>query len=292
LIRDGGPAQFGVIVVTHNSAEVVGSLLARLPAGLEIICVDNASADDIGAALAPFPAKLIRNERNLGYGAACNRGAAAATADFLLFLNPDIAIADDALAGIGEAIARYPDCSVFSPRIVDQGGRVENRDYNFLEWAGPRRLIRLRQPFGGDCCIHFLHGGAFAIKRTAFLALGGFDERIFLYYEDDDLAARLLARGEPIIYVHSACVSHGVQRSATPTLRRRYFMNLHKKRSEIYVRRKYGLRYHRAFDIADLCLRVLVYAITFNRFRLFGAAGRLVGAVSRTEVADVRVPDR
>jgi GT2 family glycosyltransferase len=276
------------IIVTHNSAAVVGPLVASLPSGTEIICVDNASADDIAAAVRPFPAKLIRNERNLGYGAACNRGVAEATADFLLFLNPDIAFADDALAEIDAAIRRYPDCSVFSPRIEDDSGRVENRDYNFIERAGTRRLHRLRQPFAGDCCIHFLHGGAFIIRRATFLALGGFDERIFLYHEDDDLAARLLARREPIVYVHAAGVRHGVQRSATPTLRRRYFMNLHKKRSEIYVRRKYGLAYHRAVDVVDLCARLLIYAITFNRYRLFGAAGRLVGALSRPEPPDAR----
>jgi hypothetical protein len=63
-------------------------------------------------------------------------------------------------------------------------------------------------------------------------------------------------------------------------------MNLHKKRSEIYVRRKYGLAYHRALDVADLCARLLVYAITFNRYRLFGAAGRLVGALSRPDWPD------
>jgi GT2 family glycosyltransferase len=275
------PASLSAIIVTHNSAGVVGKLLGSLPAGLEIICVDNASADDIAAAVAPFPVKLIRNERNLGYGAACNRGAAQATAKFLLFLNPDIALADNALLEIAAAIGRYPECSVFSPRIEDEGGRVEIRDYNFLEQAGPGRLIRLRQPFAGDCCIHFLHGGAFVVRRTTFLELRGFDERIFLYYEDDDLAVRLLAEREPIIYVHAARVRHGVQRSATPTLRRRYFMNLHKKRSEIHLRRKYGLRYHRAVDVADLCSRLLIYAITFNRYRLFGAAGRLVGALSR-----------
>jgi hypothetical protein len=61
-------------------------------------------------------------------------------------------------------------------------------------------------------------------------------------------------------------------------------MNLHKKRSEIYIRKKYALGYHRALDVADLCARVLVYAITFNRFRLFSAAGRLAGALSPGDV--------
>jgi hypothetical protein len=63
-------------------------------------------------------------------------------------------------------------------------------------------------------------------------------------------------------------------------------MSLHKKRSEIYVRQKYGFHYHRVLDVADLCLRVLIYAVTCNRYRLFGAAGRLVGALSRAEGPD------
>jgi GT2 family glycosyltransferase len=268
------------IIVTHNSAAVVGALVRALPAGIEIICVDNASSDDIGATLASLSVTLVQNERNLGYGAACNRGAARATGEFLMFLNPDIELARDTLAEIRAAIARYPDCSVFLPRIESEHGRVEIRDFNYVERAGNRRLVRLRAPFGGDCCIHFIHGGAFLVRRAVFLALGGFDERFFLYYEDDDLAVRLLARGEPIIYVEAAHVRHGDQRSATPTLRRRFAMNRHKKRSEIYIRHKYGLRYNRPFDVADLCLRIVIYAVTFNYFRLFGAAGRLAGALS------------
>lgn len=259
---DPSAASFSAIIVAHNSAAVIGRLVGSLPAEIEIVCVDNASSDDIGAALAPFPAKLVRNERNLGYGTACNRGAAKATGQFLLFLNPDISFADDALTEIRTAIARYPDCAALSPRIEDESGRVENRDSNFIENARLEKRVRLRRPFAGDCCVHFLHGGAFVVRRTTFLALGGFDERIFLYYEDDDLAVRLLGRRETIIYVHSARVRHGVQRSATPTLRRRYFMNRHKKRSEIYIRRKHGLGYNRALDVADLCVRLLLYFIT------------------------------
>ena len=68
------------------------------------------------------------------------------------------------------AIVRYPDCSAFSPRIADELGRVENRDSNFVERADAERLVRLRAPFAGDCCIHFLHGGAFVMRRATFLA--------------------------------------------------------------------------------------------------------------------------
>ena len=132
---DPSTASFSAIIVAHNSAAVIGRLVGSLPAEIEIVCVDNASSDDIGTALAPFPAKLVRNERNLGYGTACNRGAAKATGQFLLFLNPDISFADDALTEIRTAIARYPDCAALSPRIEDESGRVENRDSNFIESA-------------------------------------------------------------------------------------------------------------------------------------------------------------
>src|SRR5438445_7626876 len=118
-----GKADLSLIIVTHNSAGVVGRLIGSLPADVEIICVDNASSDDIAAVVAPFPAKLVRNERNLGYGAACNRGAALASGEHLFFVNPDIALAENMLLELSSAISRYPDCAVFSPRIEDEGGR-------------------------------------------------------------------------------------------------------------------------------------------------------------------------
>jgi len=269
-----------VIIVTHNSAAVIDKLLGGLPTDIEIICVDNASADEIALVVKSPRVKLIRNSQNLGYGAACNRGAAVATGEFLFFVNPDIRLFDNSFTEIISGIDRYPDCAVFSPRIESDRGRGENRDYNFIEKATCPRLVRLRSLFTGDCCVHFLHGGAFIIKRATFRELDGFDERIFLYYEDDDLSARLLAKREPIVYLHSARVRHSGNQSALPTLARRFTMSRHKKRSEIYVRRKYGIRYYRVLDIADLFARVVLYAVTLNPFRLFGAAGRLCGALS------------
>ena len=123
-------------------------------------------------------ARVIRNARNEGYGRANNSGARAAESDFLLIVNPDIALEPGAVAALGRRGGRYPDAGLLAPRIVEADGRF------FFQ---PRSLLSpyLKNPGGrlalpeGDACAPYLSGACFMIRRALFLRLGGFDENIF-----------------------------------------------------------------------------------------------------------------
>lgn len=234
-------AHVTAIVVTHDSAHELAECLEALhAAGVPAIVVDNASQDDSVALAERHGAKAIRNPRNEGYGRANNIGARAVESTFLLICNPDVRVEPGAMAELLEAARRYSDAAFFAPRIVEPSGRV------FFQ---PRSLLSpyLTNPSGplvlpeGDACVPFASGACFLIRRDLFLRLGGFDERIFLFYEDDDLCRRVAEANSALIYVPAAIVRHGRGRSSAPKPGRIYRSRWHQAWSRAYVSRKYRL---------------------------------------------------
>lgn len=265
------------ITVTHNSAHTVRGALARLPPGLEILCVDNASTDDLSAALSGLAVHRIDNAANLGFGRACNIGAAAASGEYLLFINPDVRLEVDAVDALMQATDRYPNCGVFVPRTNTVDGRLWFREQSEIDrLSGVALPTRIRQVWG-DCCVRFVNGGVFMIRRQLFLDTGGFDEDIFLYFEDDDLSHRLLQRDEPMILVSGAHAVHDIGTSVAQSTRSRIFRYRSKMRSEIHLRRKYGIAYSPFVDILRYLTKIGFYCLTFNRNRLINSLGRLIG---------------
>ena len=82
-------ARVCLVSVAYNSAAALRGLLGSLPPGLGAIVVDNASADDSVEVAEAAGARVIRNSANLGFGAGCNIGMAAAATEFVLLANPD-----------------------------------------------------------------------------------------------------------------------------------------------------------------------------------------------------------
>ncbi|MBN9219483.1 MAG: glycosyltransferase family 2 protein [Mesorhizobium sp.] len=266
-----------VVTVTHNSAHTVRGALAGLPPGLEVVCVDNASTDDLSAALSGLAVRRIDNAVNLGFGRACNIGAAAASGEYLLFINPDVRLEAGAIDALLQATEHYPNCSVFVPRTNTLDGRLWFREQSEIDrLSGLSLPARVRQVWG-DCCVRFVNGGVFMIKRTLFLDTGGFDEDIFLYFEDDDLSYRLLQRDEPMILVSGALAIHDVGTSVAQSTRSRILRYRSKMRSEIHLRRKYGIAYSPFVDILRYLSKIGFYCLTLNRNRLINSLGRLIG---------------
>jgi N-acetylglucosaminyl-diphospho-decaprenol L-rhamnosyltransferase len=229
------------IVVAFDSAEVLPDCLGALrEAGVATVVVDNASADSSAQVAESFEARVVRNDRNEGYGRANNIGARATESEFLLIVNPDVVIQPGSVAELVAATQRYPEAGFFAPRIVEPSGRV------FFQ---PRSLLApyLKNPKGtlvvpeGDACAPFLSGACFLVRRDLFLRLGGFDERIFLFYEDDDLCRRIADHSPALIYVPSAVVIHGRGRSSGGGPGRVFRTRWHQAWSRAYVSRKYRL---------------------------------------------------
>lgn len=268
------PGELSIIVVTYNSAHIAGDALASLPQGCEIICVDNASTDRIDDVLNNHPVKKIRNAVNRGYGAACNQGALAATGRFLFFMNPDVTVEPGGLSVLMEATRRYTDCRIFTPRTMTPNGRLWFDDRSGADRMLGKHAEVTTRSLAGDCCVRFADGGAFLVDRQLFLDIGGFDEKFFLYYEDDDLSHRIVQHGEPIIVVNDAVVKHAIGNSVVKNPRNLIARFYAKKASEIYFKRKYGIAYDPFKDGAFLVLKSLFYLLIFRPKRLYSAFGQ------------------
>ena len=139
-----------------------------------------------------------------------------------------------------DAARRYPDAALFAPQIVEPSGRVFFQPRSLLApyLTNPRGKLALPE---GEACAPFFSGACFLIRRDLFLRLGGFDENIFLFYEDDDLCRRIADAGSALIYVPQAVVRHGRGRSSGPKPGRIFTSRWHQAWSRAYVSRKYGL---------------------------------------------------
>lgn len=247
---------FSIVFVTYNSGEVIGDAIRSIPPGNEIIVVDNASLDDSVEISRSLGATVLEMPENLGFGTACNRGADIATADNILFLNPDARLESGALDAMAEALIRYPDSAAFNPRILNEDGSQFMR----------RRTILLPRPYlfrpplpSKDERIITATGAALLIRKDIFQSLNGFDENIFLYYEDDDISTRIIKNGYFIHYIHNSKIIHKLGKSSIghESVQSAYFREYQATKSRIYVSKKHGIRSYTTAAIIKSRLKLL-----------------------------------
>lgn len=229
-----------VVTVAYNSMRVLPEMLASIPVGTSIVIVDNASNNcDIKEELNVRDGmQVIHNVENLGFGTACNIGAAQAQTEFLLFLNPDARLLDGSLDALVAAADDFPAASAFNPAITDNHNRPYFKRSSVL-------LQDLRKPARGwppsSREVTVLSGAALFVRRAAFEAVGGFDPKIFLYHEDDDISLRLKADCGPLYFVRDARVSHDGGNGSPRSLETAALKAFHMGCSRIYATRKHNI---------------------------------------------------
>ena len=269
-----------VVTVAHNSATVLAAMLASVPAGVPVIVVDNGSQDSdrTEQVAEKHSVRLIRNEENVGFGRACNQGAALVDTPMILFLNPDAKLIDDALDRLAEAPRRYPEASGFGPAIEYPNGE------QFFKRSNPLSPSKPRPPRGwpsSDRQVPVLSGAALLVRKRDFDSIGGFDPKIFLYYEDDDLCLRLEANCGPLMFIRSARVVHqdGNSSGTSPdTLRMKGRCFGH---SRVYASLKHGnpMAFERALFRASRQAFSLKSAVSVeHRIRAFAYLQGVLGA--------------
>lgn len=269
-------AQITVVTVAYNSTAVLPEMLASLPNGMPVVIVDNSpKAEPALAELAErFNAVLLRNEVNKGFGAGCNRGATAAVTPFVMFLNPDATVETGCFDALMRAAEAYPEASAFNPRTLDGKGRVSfKRRSNLL----PDQPLLGSAP-DVDTRVPVLTGAAIFVAKSVFDSVGGFDEDIFLYYEDDDLSLRLAERG-PLMHIPGAIVRHNDGHSTERSPDTARFKAYHLARSRVYAQLKHNVPRPRVSVIWRSLLQ-LVSPLMLNRRKRAKYLGYLAGAFS------------
>ncbi|MES2092051.1 MAG: glycosyltransferase family 2 protein, partial [Pseudomonadota bacterium] len=198
-------ARVTVVLVTYQSAHCAADLGRCLDQFPNVTVVDNASTDDTVAQFRHHlpQAQVLTNQRNLGFGAANNRGVWAASTEFVLLLNPDCLIDVDAALALIRSADAHPSASVIAPQLLDRQGRPDISYY----WT-PNTWPAKGPGAEADTCVGFVSGACMLIRRDAMLKVNGFDEDFFLYSEDTDLCLRLAQQCGEIIVDPQALVTH------------------------------------------------------------------------------------
>jgi GT2 family glycosyltransferase len=230
------PREASVSIVTFNNIVQVPELLDSMQhytdlGELELFVIDNASSDGTAELLEKrFPqVRLLRNEQNLGFGAAHNKALPLLQSRYHVLINPDIIFVEDVLTPLFSYLDKHPEVAMVTPRILNPDGSeqklpklqprpkylVARRYEQRFRWAKRlcREYVRADEFFGEPTEIETCTGSFSVIRTEVFRRIRGFDERFFLYFEDNDLSRRAHEHGSLVFYPQTSVV-HRYQRLA------------------------------------------------------------------------------
>ncbi len=261
-----------VIIVAFNSgAWLVRAVNSALAASAveNVIVVDNASSDQSIAVL-PINSRilLLRNEVNLGFANAANRGCFAATAKNVLILNPDCVLGTHDVSALLAARAFERAVGIFSAQLLNSDGSLQRQSLRLdptpkraiAESLGWRAAgIHMSAPAVPTVVeVEACSGALMLLDKTVFSALNGFDEAYFLHCEDLDLCRRARQMKLRVLVDTRVRLLHDKGTSSTTVPR-------------LVAQAKYRgmLRYFEKFDAAQTPwpLRVAVHLGAWLRYR-------------------------
>jgi GT2 family glycosyltransferase len=224
-----------IVIVSYNSGPLTRRCLDSAVKDLagvtwEAVLVDNASPDGSGWSLPEGPGiTVVRNPVNAGFGTAVNQAVRTSDAPLVWLLNPDCDVEPGAFATLSGVLRRNDMCAIAAPQLLNADGSVQASArgepsmstglfgrHSLLARLLPRAGASRRNLPAADLVregaestpVDWVMGAAMLIRRDRFEAVGGFDERYFLYWEDADLCRRLRDIGFTIRYVPGARVRH------------------------------------------------------------------------------------
>jgi N-acetylglucosaminyl-diphospho-decaprenol L-rhamnosyltransferase len=258
-----------VIVLNYNGGALAGDVLRAALAfngvRMGVVVVDNASTDDslhgmrqVAASLPEktreHPVVFLRSSENLGYPGGNNLGLFALHARYILLLNSDAIVTPDTFAQLVAFMDARPRAGACGPRLNWPDGTAQPFSYGgdptplyLLRRALAQRPGRFLHDWAGTSPreVDWVAGTCLCLRAAALAEVGMLDERIFMYFEDNDICARLRYRGWPTYFVPAASlVHHNKPTKADRPRRERYYRGL----SQFYTRH-YG-------PLAGLAIRV------------------------------------
>jgi GT2 family glycosyltransferase len=186
---------------------------------VDFFVVDNASSDGSAEMVAQdFPTvKLIANESNLGYGKANNQALEQCRGKYVLIINPDTLVPEDAVHRLMDFIEKHPRSGMVAPEMIDGQGRIL---FNMARWyprsyaeflleklvsVGKRKTnILFTQPRR----LRMLAGACWLARYEAISQIGFFDGDLFMFGEEPDVCARMRKAGWDLWLIRDTTIVH------------------------------------------------------------------------------------
>lgn len=216
--------EISVLIVGYRSADLLRDCLSGLFAhtsgvAMEVLYVDCSNDGSVEMVRTEYPSvRVVDNRENLGFGRGNNLLARHARGEFLLLLNADTLIRDNAVGALLACARAHPECGAWGGVTVLPDGRIEPGSqqtgpglrYDLLRLFGLSRLVRGGLPAGATEAgeVDVLCGAFMMVPRTVWEQLGGFDETFFLYCEEVDFCYRLQRAGYRILMTPRSRIVH------------------------------------------------------------------------------------
>jgi GT2 family glycosyltransferase len=285
-----------IIIVSWNTRELLVRCLTSCSQPTvkgnlrtEVIVVDNASSDGSAKVAHDMAGvNVIALAHNIGYGRANNLGMERGSGRYFLILNPDTIPLRGSIQTLVDFADRAPRAGIVAPRLLNDDRSVQTSAFKFPTlamaaidlfplpgWMPGRLRARLltsslngryliEQQANEPFCIEHPLGACMLIRREAYEECGGFDDNIFMYSEEIDLALRYARGGWQCWQVPQAEVIHlgGRSTSQAPVAMQRELW-----RSRLYIYRKYRspLRYAALATLLLLAQLVAMLTVTLKR---------------------------
>ncbi|MDD4736856.1 MAG: glycosyltransferase family 2 protein [Kiritimatiellae bacterium] len=216
------PCDISIIVVSYNVCALLDDCLRSVErqAGVsyEIFVVDNASGDGSADLVRTnYPqVHLIAGTENLGFARANNRVLNQTRGRFIYYLNPDTVLPAGALAGICAFMEQHPETGIASTRLLFPDGS----DQPAVKYRHDGARYTRGELDGLPGSIAWVIGASMVARRDLMLQTGGFDERFFMYGEDEDLCLSVRKLGSEVGFIKEVKVIHyqGQSEKSTPSL--------------------------------------------------------------------------
>lgn len=245
-----------IIILSWNTKKLLRDCLQSIhssgpnPYNIEVIVVDNGSTDDSPKMVAQeFPqAVLIKNKKNLGFGAGNNQGMKKAKGDYFLILNSDTIIKNRASVKMAQFLDQHPEVGVVGSKLLNQDGSSQPSHGSFPSlfittimlfaehWLG--HLVR----YSGDQTkeTDWVMGAALMVKKEAVKKAGPMDESIFMYMDETEWCYRIKKAGFKVMFYPEAKIIH-LGRGSSKTGRKEPIINIY--RGLIYFYKKHYSRW-------------------------------------------------
>ena len=248
-----------VIFVSFHSDEIIEKSIATIDQEIQIIVVENSRNLSLKTNLEKkyTNIKVVIPNENLGNGAGINYGLKNTKTKYALYLDVDTELYPDTIKNLILAAKEIKRFSVLAPKI----NNFEYRDECYLESSDNKKYSNMR----------FVTGCALFFDLKLFEEVGFFDEKIFLYFEENDFYERCLKKGKSIFLINNSIINHKGNASVNKVYEDEIEINRnwHLMWSTFYYYKKhFGIitAYKKILPkLFSALLNILFYTLIFNR---------------------------